>query len=88
MDKKYYADVYFYVCPKCQRQVLGKMYFGVFQKSEIGATKLAGLITYRCPHPGCGHSSNHQLVNGEVVEVSPQEALSSGLLVFDSKGSA
>jgi len=88
MEKKYYRDDYFYICPACEKQVWGKMYFGVFERSEIGASKRAGLITYRCSHSGCTFSSNHLLTNGELVEVSADEALSSGRLVFDSKGSA
>jgi hypothetical protein len=65
------------------------MYFGVFQIAEIGAAKGAGAIEYRCMHPECNavYRSDRLLTNGEVVEVSAQEAQSNGL-VFDTQGSA
>src|SRR5215813_6312040 len=87
MEKKYYADVYFYQCPRCRNQVLGKMYYALYDLAEMGAAKGAGLITYRCPHKGCGFESksNHLLTNGEAVEVSRDEAISNGL-VYESKG--
>jgi hypothetical protein len=89
MPKKYYADAFFYNCPKCRRQVIGKKYYGLFELAEMGAAKAAGLITYKCTHNDCGapYPSDRLLIHGDVLEVSEQEALSNGL-VFSSKGSA
>jgi hypothetical protein len=89
MEKKYYCDVYFYNCPRCRRQVIGKNYYGLFELAEMGAAKGAGLITYKCTSADCGASyrSDRLIFNGEVVEVSKDEALSNGI-VFESKASA
>jgi len=87
MPMKYYGDAYFYNCPKCRRQVIGKHYYGVFELAEMGAAKGAGLVTYKCTHEDCGasYSSDRLTTNGEALEVSEQEALSNGL-AFQSKG--
>lgn len=87
--KKYYADVYFYVCPSCKRQTLGKNYFALFDLAEMGAAKRAGMIKYRCIHADCNavYGSDRLLTNGEAVEVSEGEARSNGL-AYESKGSA
>jgi hypothetical protein len=87
--KRYYADVYFYVCRQCKKQAVGKIYFGVFQKAEIGAAKKAGAFTYQCPNPACRatYRSDHLLTSGEVMEVPEDEARSNGL-VYESAGSA
>ena len=89
MIKRYYADVYFYVCRQCKKQAVGKIYFGVFQIAEIGAAKRAGAFTYQCPNPACGatYRSDHLLTNGEVMEVPEDEARSNGL-VYESAGSS
>jgi hypothetical protein len=89
MEKKYFADVYFYTCPKCRRQVIGKNYYCLFELAEMGAAKRAGLITYTCTHEDChaSYPSDRLLTNGEAVEVSAKEVLSNGL-VFESKGQA
>ena len=66
---------------------MGKNYFGLFELSEMGAAKCAGLITYCCTHHGCNacYTSDRVLVSGEAVEVPEKEALAFGL-AFDSKG--
>lgn len=87
MEKKYYADVFVYTCPKCHKQNLDKMYYCLYELAEMGAAKRAGLITYRCMHEPCDFQSNHVLTNGEAIEVSSDEALSNGL-VFETKGLA
>jgi DNA-directed RNA polymerase subunit RPC12/RpoP len=89
MEKKYYGDAYFYRCKKCQRQVIGKKYYALYELAEMGAAKRAGLITYKCTYTDCGAEfrSNQMFTNGDVVEVSKDEALASGI-VFESKGQA
>jgi hypothetical protein len=89
MIKKYYGDAHFYVCQQCKKQAIGKLYFGVFQMAEIGAAKRAGAFTYQCPNPACRatYRSDHLLTNGEVIEVSEDEARSNGL-VYESAGLA
>jgi hypothetical protein len=89
MTKKYYADIFFYSCRDCHKPVIGKMYFAVFDRAEIGAAKQAGLVTYQCTHADCrtSYPSNRQMTNGEITEVPMAEALSEGL-AFESKGSA
>ena len=87
MAKKFYADAFFYNCPKCRRRVIGKKYYGLFELAEMGAAKAAGLITYKCTYKDCGASypSDRLLTSGDVLEVSEQLALSNGL-VFNSQG--
>jgi hypothetical protein len=89
MEKKYFADAFFYICPKCKRQTMGKHYYGIFALPEMGAAKRAGLLTFTCMHEDCkaSYPSDRLLVNGEAVEVSKQEALANGLS-FESKGQA
>jgi hypothetical protein len=85
MKKLYFADAYFYDCPTCRKPNVGKKYFAVFQKAEIGAAKSSGLFTYRCSHCKENHSSRSVLMRGEVVEVTEEEARASGI-DFESKG--
>jgi hypothetical protein len=87
MEKKYFADVYFYICPTCKQQSVEKAYFASFTKAEVGAARANGLYNYKCSKCGAIHRSDSVLVNGEVVEVSKEEAVASGL-VFEFKGSA
>lgn len=35
MEKKYFADAFFYKCLHCHKQAIGKAYFHVFTKAEI-----------------------------------------------------
>jgi hypothetical protein len=87
MEMKYFADVFFYNCPKCKKRTIGKHYYGIFELAEMGAAKQAGLVRFKCTHCGASYPSNRIFVNGEAVEVSSKEALSNGL-IFESKGSA
>jgi hypothetical protein len=87
MEKLYFVDTYFYVCPKCKKQSMESAYFAVFEKPEIGAARGAGLVTYQCSNCGTTHKSDRVWVNGDVVEVSKAEALKHKL-AFESKGSA
>jgi hypothetical protein len=87
MAKKYFVDVYTYICPTCNKQSLEKAYFAIFAKAEIGTARSAGLYNYKCSNCGAIHRSDRVLVNGESNEVSKEEALANGL-VFESKGSA
>jgi hypothetical protein len=50
MEKTYYVDVYFGGCPNSRKQMMGKKYYALFESSEMGAAKGAGLITYTCNH--------------------------------------
>jgi hypothetical protein len=88
-DKKYYVDAYFYFCPTCQGQVLGKKYYALFELAEMAAAKRVGLITYTCSYLYCraSYPSDRLPTNDDVVEVSKEEALKNGL-DFESKRSA
>lgn len=66
---------------------VGKMYFLIYQKPEIGQAKLEGLMKYRCSHCKAVHPSNRVMTNDEVHEVSKEEALVNGV-DWESKGSA
>jgi DNA-directed RNA polymerase subunit RPC12/RpoP len=57
MEKKYFVDVFSYVCPACKQRVSDKAYFAVIEEREIGAARRAGLLTYKCTHCGASHSS-------------------------------
>jgi hypothetical protein len=83
MPLKYYGEVYIYNCPKCHKQAMGKNYYALSEKAEMGAAKNAGLIAYKCNH--CGAIDSAVRPNGETAEVSAEEALSGGL-AFQSKG--
>jgi rubredoxin len=79
MEKKYFVDVYFYICPECKKQSLEKKYFAVFDKREIGQARMAGLLDYNCSQCGAVHNSKSIMVNGEVTEVSQDEAQNDGI---------
>jgi DNA-directed RNA polymerase subunit RPC12/RpoP len=87
MEKKYFVDVFSYVCPACKQRVSDKAYFAVIEEREIGAARRAGLLTYKCTHCGASHSSKSVHTNGEVTRVSKEQALAHGL-TWESKESA
>jgi DNA-directed RNA polymerase subunit RPC12/RpoP len=87
MEKKYYADAFFYVCRNCKKQTIGKHYYAIYELAEMGAAKRAGLLTFTCMHCGNSVTSDRQLVNGEAAPVSKEEALANGI-DFESKGQA
>jgi len=87
MVKKYFVDVYWFVCPKCKKQTVSKSYYCIFERAEIGAAKRSGLLTYHCTHCAASFSSKSITTNGEVSEVSREEAIAGGL-AFESSGSA
>jgi len=68
---------------------MGVNYYALFQLAEMGAAKRAGLIKYTCTYAGCeaSYSSDRVMTNGDVQEVSEQEARSKGL-VFESQAQA
>jgi hypothetical protein len=86
-EKKYWVDVYYYQCPTCKKVSIGKTYFYIYQRPEIGQAKMNGLLKYKCIHCGTVHPSNRVRTNGEVVETSAEEALANGI-DWESKGSA
>ena len=79
MEKQYFCNVYYYDCPKCKKHNMGKKYFAVFEKAEIGAASRAGLPTYQCSHCKLHHSAASVLLNGDVVYVTEAEARSNGI---------
>ena len=79
MAKRYFADVFSYVCPACKQRVSSKAYFAVIEQAEIGAARRAGSLTYKCTHCGAAHSSRSVHTDGEVTEVSKEEALAHGI---------
>jgi len=86
-EKKYWVDVYYYTCPSCKRMSNGKTYFFIYQEPEIGQAKMGGLLKYNCIHCGTVHPSNRVITNGDVIEVSKEEALANGI-DWESRGSA
>ena len=58
---------------------MGKTYFFIYEKPEIGQAKMNGLLKYKCIHCGAIHSSNRVITNGDVMETSKEEALANGV---------
>jgi hypothetical protein len=87
MEKKYWVDVFYFPCPKCRKTSIGKTYFFIYEKAEIGQAKSNGLLKYTCIHCGASHPSDRVITNGEAMETSPDEALANGI-DWESKGSA
>ncbi|HST09046.1 MAG TPA: hypothetical protein VLL05_01620 [Terriglobales bacterium] len=80
MEKKYYVEAYRFACPETYIWEIGKAYFAVYEKGDIGQARQAGLLEYKCGRCGKKHLSKPLVVNGSVNETSEREARKAGLL--------
>jgi hypothetical protein len=89
MEKKYFADAFFFICPRqnCKRQNVQVAYYLATSKAEIGAARRTGLLKYKCTHCQSIIGSDEVFTNGEINETSKEEALKKGL-AWESAGSA
>jgi transposase-like protein len=81
MRRKCFVDIFWFKCLACNRSNHQKAYHRLFQASQLPDSRRAGLLKYTCHHCKRTFSSQQLDVNGELMEVSEQEALAKGLVL-------
>lgn len=75
-DRKIFVDVFFFVCPSCQRPNAQKKLFRAFAIAEVGQRMQATQLVCKF----CDHKLPLGFpINGEITEASPSEAASNSI---------
>jgi len=81
MSKKCFVDIFWFKCAACNRSNHQKAYYRLFDQGQVKDSRRAGLLQYTCHHCHRTFSSQQIDVNGDIMEVPEQEALSKGLML-------